>query len=319
MLKTHKEAREDLPQTRFHEFQSAYKKDSKMIFWFCEGKDDILFYRGPIRNVLKEGWDDQPWDVGGIDNVLALYNKFDWRTYNKKQIIFFIDRDLTEFTGVTLPNKENIYITDNYSIENDAVNNNTCERVLTEILGFNSLTIEEKKQIKRLFDHELTKFIEKMIPVMSWIVHWHSNGCKACLNDIYMKHLFRIKDGVLEKRPHPKQHQDISEYIHAQCKVPVDINYEPTKGSFEFYRKNRHRKFIRGKYLLWFFTEFCLSIHRDCLQMQIIRITSQPKNSTNFSHSNAISNISSRFKIPNTLKEMLKKSVRCYVAQIEAS
>ena len=319
MLKIHKEAREDLVLTELHNWMFNCKTDGRIIFGFCEGKDDISFYKGPIEGLLNENWEIHLRHVGGASKVLALYDKLDWREYNKKQIIFFIDRDLTEFTGVKLPNKENIYITDNYSIENDVVNSNTCERVLTEILGFSDLTLDEKKEIKKLFDRELIRFIDQMVPIMSLIVHWHKNGHKASLKNICMDHLFEIKEGVLENIPHPKQYQDVFEYIHKQCNLSVDKKYDPKKGSSDFRHNNRHKKFTRGKYLLWFLTEFCLSVHRDCLRMPTISITCRPKNHTNLSQSNAIVLISSRFRMPDTLKKMLKTSVGCYVAKMDAA
>lgn len=144
MIETHKQPRKSLVQIRLHEFKSTYKKGNKVIYGFCEGKDDYSFYRSPIESCLSGDWSIQFWNVGGVDNVLELHHKFDWRTYNNSQILFFIDRDLAEFTGFKLPDEENIYITDNYSIENDVVNSNTCERVLTEVLGFSDLTITDK-------------------------------------------------------------------------------------------------------------------------------------------------------------------------------
>lgn len=320
MLELHKQAIKNKAQIRFHEFKCAYKKESKIIYGFCEGKDDLSFYRGPIENCLTDNWTIQLWEVGGVDKVVELFGKIDWRTYDKTQVVFFIDRDLTEFTGVKLPKESNIYITNNYSIENDVVNWNTCERVLTEILGFNALSLDEKSEIKKLFDAELSSFIDQMVPVMSWIISWRKNARKACLNDIFMKHMFGIRKGVLSCISNPKQCQDFKEYIHKQCNLDVDVNYDIATGCVEFQDDSRHLKFTRGKYLLWFLAEFCLSIHRDCLQLTIIKsVTTQPKNSTNFSHSCAVILISSRFRVPMSLKDFLSHTVEAYVARREVA
>lgn len=320
MLEVHKKSRDNKAQIRFHEFKSTYQNDSKVIYAFCEGKDDLSFYRSAIENFLCDNWTVQMWEVGGIDNVVELHNKFDWRTYNNSQIVFFIDRDLTKFTGVKLPNKKNMYITDNYSIENDVVNWNTCERILTEVLGLSCLSIEEKDMLKKLFGAELSHFVDQMVPIMSWIIEWRRCKHKACLKDIFMNHLFRLEKGELKSVPKPKRYQDATEYIHKQCNLIVDRNFDLTQGCNEFRTGNRHKKFTRGKYLIWFLTEFCLSIHRDCLQIPFIKSTStQPRNMSNFSHSCAIIIISSRYRVPRYLRDFLKDTVESFVQQREAA
>lgn len=320
MLEVHKQARKNKVQVRFHEFKCTYKKDSKVIYGFCEGVDDLSFYRGPIESCLNDNWTIQLWEVGGVDNVVELFGKLDWRTYDKSQVIFFIDRDLTEFTDAKLPDERNVYITDNYSIENDVVNWNTCDRILTEILGFNALSIDEKREVRNVFEAELSSFIDQMVPVMSSIVSWRKKARKACLNDIYMKHLFEIKKGRLKSVSRPKQCQDVIEYIHKQCDLVVDADYDMAEGCVDFCTNSRHMKFTRGKYLLWFLAEFCLSVHRDCLQMPIIQsVASQPKNSASFSHSSAVILISSRFRTPVSLKGFLSHTVEVYVTQKEAA
>jgi DNA-binding ferritin-like protein (Dps family) len=320
MLEEHKQARKNKVQIRLHEFKSTYRKTSRIIYAFCEGKDDITFFKSAIEGSLVDDWTVHLWEVGGVDKVIQLYGKFDWRRYDKSQIIFFIDRDLAEFTGVNLPNEKNVYITDNYSIENDVVNWNTCERILTEVLGFNNLSLVEKNKLKQLFNTELSKFTDQMVPIMSWIVKWIKSGQKACLDNISMNHLFILQCGSLKSVAKPKQCQDATEYIHKQCNLPIDPNYDFTAGCAEFCIDNRHKRFTRGKYLLWFFVEFCLSIHKDCPQIKIIQtISTKPKNKVNLSQSNAIILISSRFRVPSSLKDFLRDTVESFVKKWETA
>ena len=321
MLEVHKQARANQLLICFHEFKSTYQKTTRIIYAFCEGKDDLSFYRSAIEGSLEEDWNVQMWEAGGVDKVIELYGKFDWRSYDQSQIIFFIDRDLTEFTGVRLPAKRNIYITDNYSIENDVVNWNTCERILIEVLGFNSLSFDHKNKLKQIFKTELSKFIAQMVPIMAWIINWRKYKHKACLNDICMTHLFNIQQGRLKTVARPKQCKNITEYIHKQCKLYVDQCYDLAAGCEEFCKDNRHKRFIRGKYLLWFLVEFCLSIHKDFLQISSIQSTSvtKPKCKVNLSHSNAIIIISSRFRVPKSLKGFLSVTVESFIKKMEAA
>lgn len=320
MLEVHKQARANPVLICFHEFKSTYRKSDKTIYAFCEGKDDLSFYRSAIEGSLNDDWNVHMWEVGGVDNVIELYSKFDWRRNDKSQIIFFIDRDLTKFTGAMLPIKENIYITDNYSIENDVVNWNTCERILTEVLGFDSLSLAEKNELKQVFNTSFSAFVEQLVPIMSWVIHWRKNKHKTCLNDIYMKHLFRIDQGLLKSIAKPKQCQDITEYIHKQCQLNIDQCYDLAAGCADFCTDNGHKRFTRGKYLLWFLVEFCLSIHKDCLKMLSIQsISTKPKCRVSFSHSNAIIIISSRFRVPKSLKCFLGDTVGSFIKKLEAA
>ncbi|MBU1221586.1 DUF4435 domain-containing protein [Myxococcota bacterium] len=310
MLKVHKQSRENKVQIRFHEFITTYQKDSQVIYAFCEGKDDLSFYRGAIESLLRDNWTVQMWEVGGVDNVIELYSKLNWRNYKKFQIVFFIDRDLSEFTCFDLPKEKNIYITDNYSIENDVVNWNTCERILTEVLGFGSLSVDEKNTIKDLFNKEHSNFIDQLVLIMAWIVEWRKCKQKACLNEIKMSHLFVIEHGKLKIASNICQ--NVTEYIHKQCSLTVNQQFNINQACTEFRKNDRHKKYTRGKYLLWFLTEFCLSIQRDYLKI-LPSSSTKPKNTTNFSHSNAIVLISSRYRIPQSLKQFLKGTVELTV------
>ena len=115
--------------TVYHEFLTRYKKTAMCVYGFVEGKDDPSFYRGAIEHMLPKEWTVDLWSVGNKDKVIQLYADFDWVRFPKNRVVFFIDRDLSEFLKETLPVQNNVYITDKYSIENDIVSRDTCDRV----------------------------------------------------------------------------------------------------------------------------------------------------------------------------------------------
>ncbi len=315
MKKILKQSREERALICFHEFISTDKTGHK-IFGFCEGMADLSFYKGVTESRVSNNWEIQFWEVGGQRHVLELHKKLRQKKYNNKQVVFFIDRDLTEFVGAKLPKEENVYITDNYSIENDMVNRNTCERVLTEVLGFNRLSPGEIEAIQILFDEALSKFFDQMIPIMSWIIHWQKKKYRSQLSHIQMNDLFEIESGVLSSIAKPTGHKNVIDYIHKKCCVDVDTNYNSKVSEAEFCNDNKHKKFTRGKFVLWFLVEFCLSVHKDypqILDREPIKPT--PKNSVNLSQSTAVTLISSRFRAPDSLKKFLRNTVECYVNQ----
>ena len=133
--------------------------------------------------------------AGKKDKVLEVLNGMDWSSFQKKRICFFVDRDLSEFLNGGLPFIENLYVTDNYSIENDAMTFGTMARVLEEVLNITELDLKEIEVIKELFLLNLGEFQEAMVPVMSQILIWRRNGAKAELDNIKPTTFLSLKMG----------------------------------------------------------------------------------------------------------------------------
>lgn len=317
MLEVHATALSDR-QSVYHEFLSRYKHNSMCVYGFVEGKDDPSFYRGAIENNLPEGWSVDLWSVGNKEKVIELHNCFDWTRFSKNRVVFFIDKDLSYFLGEKLPTDSNVYITDKYSIENDIVSRNTCDRVLTEVCSLNMIDKYDKDKILGLFDKQLAIFQKKMTPLMAWIIHWKRSGSRPSLNDILMKHLFIVKVGELCSITSPKSFSSPEEYIHKQC----NIIYKPISKIAavirEFKTANGPQKFIRGKYELWFFIEFVLSIYKNITRFSN-RYTKSPKMNVTLSQTNAITLIAARARIPSTLKNFLDKTHVKYVKELKGS
>src|SRR3989339_1789666 len=171
MMNIHKEAVET-ENPVYHEFLCRFSKNKKCVYGFVEGKEDISYYRGFIEHMIPHNWMVELWPVRNKDYVKKLHSIFDWTRFSRKQIAFFIDKDLSLFLNEDIHKKQNIYTTDNYSIENDIVTPCTLDRVLTEIYNLTNLSKEEKDNILNAFEKELNSFAEAMIPVMSWIIYW---------------------------------------------------------------------------------------------------------------------------------------------------
>ena len=88
----------------FHEFLVEYKQNSKIIYYFVEGKDDPHFYNRAIDNEIPTGWDKRFFIANGRDNVLFLFSVLQGRI-NEHQVLFFVDRDLADPLKEELPPK----------------------------------------------------------------------------------------------------------------------------------------------------------------------------------------------------------------------
>lgn len=296
----------------YHEFLSRYSKDSRVVYGFVEGKEDPSFYRGFIELLLPDDWSVELWPAGNKDQVYNIHGSLDWRTFSKKRICFFVDRDLSELIPEKLTEDTNIYVTSGYSIENDVAKKHVCHRVLSEICGFSNADHAEMDSICEMFENELEAFLQAMIPIMAWILKWKRDGKRPSLSDILMRDLFFFSKEKLQMNSNPKGKTGTIEYIHEQCNIIFDDKHDNTPVQTEFRRYGNYKKLTRGKYVFWYLVEFCNAVHRDTALL-FKRIAKPPKVAINLSHSNSMSIIAPRARIPRALREFLNATFITYI------
>lgn len=311
MLSIHQAALES-SNTVLHEFLLRYKIQGKIVYGFVEGKDDPSFYQSFIEGVLPQEWDVELFRAGGKDKVLEIYNDLDWSRFSKKRIAFFTDTDLSHFTSEPIIEGENIYTTDKYSIENSIVNRRTCKRILTEICGFEHASHDEIDKVLDVFDREVETFLQNMIEIMAWIVYWKKHGEKPCLNDICMNHLFKFDKGNLVCIKYPKKCKCRITYIHKQCNILFDAAHSIEEELKVFKLKKNYRNYTRGKYLMWFLVNFCLSIYHN-YTIFFNSLTKNPKLEISFSDSNGMVIAGPRARCPDSLHLFIKNTYLAYV------
>lgn len=302
MLKTHQEAI-DSKVSAHHEFLSHYYKKKKVVYGFVEGKDDPCFYRGFIQQNIPEDWNIELFPAGSKDKVLKIHSSLNWKSLPKKRIAFFVDQDLSKYTDENITKDENIYITDGYSIENSIVKKETCKVVLQEVCNINQLEYKEFNKLLTLFEREFNRFVVKIISIMAWIIYWQRNNQKPLINGILLKKIFSIEKGKVKLKEHLNKKRVLSKYIHKQAKITFDPKIKISQTEKEFQKYNTYKKFIRGKYVLWFLIEFCVSVHKD-LPKIFTSITKPPKMKVVLTQSNAILIFGPRTRIPYVTEEI---------------
>jgi hypothetical protein len=295
----------------YHIFLSRYSEKSPVVYGFVEGKDDPSFYRCAIERFLPPDWKVELWPVGGKEKVCALFYMFNWAVFQQARVAFFIDRDLSEFIFEAKPDAPNLYITDNYSIENDIVNRNTCEVVLRDVCNLTGLTPEEMGGILSLFDEQLTIFKESIVWLMAWIINWRRTGCTPNLADINLSDLFTFNKAHILVKYNP-DNLTCEEYIHKRCGLTLQVAPNIGAISTEFKDKGGLSKFIRGKYELWFMVAFILSIHQNISHFSS-SITAPTKMYVNLGIKNALIIIGPRARIPSTLQAFFHTTYLKYI------
>jgi hypothetical protein len=255
-------------------------------------------------------WNVKLIKVGSKDKVFKVFDNMDWSQKPKNRICFFVDRDLSVFLEGETRSSDNIYTTDNYSIENDAVNFETFEAVLEDIFGVNDLRAMEIIPIRRLFESNLKAFGEAMAPVMAQIVIWRKAGANVSLSNIEPKEFFEFERGQIRLRDNYILQGNRVGYAAMRVEVPMSKDTEIAEAEAEFRRQQGLEKYIRGKYLLWFFIQCAKEMHKEipslCQKYQI-----PPKVHIELGIVNGMSVIGPRVRCPTSLLSFLEHNYGC--------
>ena len=313
MLKIHAAALEG-SITAYHEFLQYYDCSKKRVYGFVEGKDDPSFYRGLIESNLPDDWEVKLIISGRKDKVFEVFDKMDWSRFPKKGVCFFVDRDLSEFLGESYSG-ENIYVTDNYSIENEVVNFFIMQRYLEEILGVIGLNPTEINVIRLLFESNLKEFSEAMAPIMAQILLWRRSTVKVSLNNIEPKEFFIFKEGRIELNPSFLSAGNRLRHAGSRVAAMQATDDEIADAEVEFREKEGIRKYIRGKYLMWFFVQCAKEIH-EALPSLCPRYSVVPQARLGLGARNAMIVIASWVRCPTSLKVFLEHNFVAFIKEV---
>ncbi|WP_075323958.1 DUF4435 domain-containing protein [Acidithiobacillus albertensis] len=311
MLQIHMDALNSVP-VAYHEFLIRYKANANIVYGIVEGKEDPMFYRGLIERHLPEGWEVELIPAGCKDKVISAKNAFDWSRFSPNRICFFIDRDLSELIEDGTISGDNVYITDNYSIENDAVNIGVLKRLLVEIFNIHDLEPTEWEVIYQRFSSALSDFQDFMVPIMAQIILWRRSGKRPCLNDIQPKDFFFFKHGEIKFRTNFESSLSRLEHAGKCVKLQPSHNTEVSYAENEFRQRNGPERLIRGKYLLWFLVAFALEVHSS-ISVLIDRLDESPKVRISIGLANAMVVLAPRVRCPQSLKKFLDRTYEQYI------
>lgn len=291
----------------YHTFLSKYSKASQKVYGFFEGQTDPSYYRSFIENSLPSNWKLESFIMNGKRNVVEMYSKFDWERFPCEQIAFFVDTDLSILLEEDSPMSKNFYTTDGYSIENNLVNAETCRRVLEEVYCLNTIDEQELEMILELFDSQLNKFLKLMIPIMAYILLWRSKSVKLNLNNIQLKKIFIFSEFSIRLRDSYASRSEVISYIMSVCGVTNKITHGVREYEKRFRMPSVYKKFVRGKFLIWFFLKFCDEVYSNICEI-CPSVKKTPNKCINLTSGNALQVICSRSRIPQSLSRFIKKN-----------
>ena len=299
------------------QFLSEYKKDAKICYGFVEGKDDPSYYRRIINNMIDKDCCVRLYPSCGKEIVKYVFEEIHMRKdIPQDRIVYFMDRDLSSIIDdKNLIIDPQVYITDNYSIENDILNSDTLEYVMQDLLGFCTTPMGDIEKVKKLYDEQLLDFETKMLPIMANIIVWKRKKIKpANYRQLEMKKLFKVKDGSLSqigtdddmiKKLYKDSQADYSKYSKTDADNVIR----------EIQEASLAHQIVRGKYLAVFFIMFCNSVYKEYTNIGI----SAPTNTgRELSERDIMEAIALRARAPQSLINFIKTTIVQYFNTIAA-
>lgn len=296
----------------YHTFLLSQYKSKKRLFGFVEGKDDLAYYQGRIISQL---CNDQ-WEVilieaghpkGNKKRVLRLLDIIDWNRFSPKQTVFFIDRDLSDFLD-NLPQNDNLYITDEYSIENSIVTVYTLRRALIELFGI-SLVDYEFDIVTRLFEQGIQKIASVVEIITCFYLYLRKKGLAPNFGDVDISKIIQVNKCTVNVKPF--------EYIKEYIEMKWCYNYDEScirEIQKDFSEKNKGYKYVRGKYLIWYFIKFINSFCCACNEI----IPSMDRSITGhreLCEKYAIRDLGLRSKMPCSLSQFIERTYIAYIKE----
>lgn len=281
-----------------HSLLLDYKKGENKIYCYVEGPDDPAFYQNFIKN-HKTDCETEFNSCGGRSEVLKTYKSIDWNNYSTKRVLFFVDRDLSDFfTEDMVPKKENIYITDGYSIENSIVTDELLIRHLQESGKMPELYGETKKLLKRHFKELKESFCSEMTDVMIWFISLKQNGKQPMWDKLSAKNFVTISKLKIEKKT-----KDEKIKIFESC---TKLKPRPKKSvQIKFLMCRDKTKYIRGKLLIEFLAMFIKDLYENRLKIDFLKNCKMSKKDL----STDVVDIAHRCKCPKSLTKFFENTI----------
>ncbi|WP_291564834.1 MULTISPECIES: DUF4435 domain-containing protein [unclassified Clostridium] len=296
----------------YHRFLLAYKSHEDQAFIFCEGNEDLSYYSGHVKSKLPSTCSLYRFFVDGRNKVLRLHDDFDWNRFCNKQILFFIDRDVTYWCEEKQTVADNIYITDGYSFENEAVNDSVFIECLEDLFGFANATEIEINKIRKFFIDRLSIFNENMRFIMACVVVSLKKTNKHLAKEIKPKRFIDLsKDNIVID-----EYSDISTKNYIMSKLELTDDDMPQISYFidRFVTESEHY-YVRGKWALYFMIECCQYVFkhgREFAPSLYDNNGKEPKRLCDLNYNSAMSILAPRLPETASLRSFLLRTCKVY-------
>lgn len=271
---------------------------AKRLFFVVEGKDDIPYYATKAGFYLPEGWKLTIIPAGNRNKAIETYRSLNWSSFSKALILFFIDRDLSDYTGEDTPTDSNIYVTTKYAIENELCTEETLLHALKYYCDLNDIDEKDESAILSFYNSSWQRFIEIAEPIMSQILYWKMNLVNANYANFKIQHTFEVTSSGLALKPQYRFPCDVLPDLFMQSGVTYAV---VNLRSYTNMLNSKHSpdEYIRGKYVLTFFSKTLTYLARN--STVILPSQKKAKDSLGLGYENVVQKLCGIMKVPDAL------------------
>lgn len=244
----------------YMEFLYRYDPKKKQVFAFYEGDEDSSFYHQILERNINPDFELEEIVAGCKNNVLKLNREFNWGTYNKQQILFFVDRDLSFWLNEKLEYDDNVFVTDGYSVENYIVCPRAFRTLLQMFKGFARASKPEIDNMVAIYIALEKNFDAIMVPIMARAIVAKRHDKSIHLSDYKMSK--NLHFSISESQVTVSLSDD--ETCFAKWGLCTQYEEEITN-QIELIIKNIEHYSVRGKWILFFMAELgeFMRLHAD--------------------------------------------------------
>ena len=272
---------------------------SKKVFFIIEGKDDIPFYGTKADEYLPDGWKLKIIPSGNRKKAVDAYHGVDWSFYDKQRVLFFIDKDLSDYTGEDTPSDANVYVTQKYAIENELCTYDTFIKALKYYYGLNEIEDADETLLEHLYHTWWTSFSALSEPIMAQILYWKSNHINSNYANFKIQNMFEIKQNVLQRDGSLGSDDQIIQELFRQSGIDYCVTDTSTYRAL-LNAKHTPEEYIRGKYVLTFFVKALLYISNNSSTVLPSKKASRP--TISIGYEDAVSKLCGIMRAPESLR-----------------
>jgi len=154
-----------------------------------------------------------------------------------------------------------------------------------------------------------------MVPVMAQILLWERAEMNVSLGNIKPKEFFFFEQGRIGLKPGYNSLESRVQHAASQVAAAKAEKSEIAAAEVEFRAKQGLEKYIRGKYLLWFFIECGKEIHL-AISCFCSKYRVPPGARFGLGCKNAIVVIAPRVRCPTSLRMFLERNYGAYISEM---
>ena len=236
--------------------------DCHRMYIIVEGKDDVPFYGTKASEYISSNWKTSIIPAGNRNKAVEVYRNLDWSVYDKHKVIFFIDRDLSDYTSEDTPDDINVYVTDKYSIENDLCTLDTFIKTIKYYYGLNDIDDKDENAIEELYNACLTSFNSLAETIMAQILYWKQHHIDSRYSNFKIQKMFEIANNSLSRNQDFASDESLVMELSRQSGVTY-TEFDIVAHIDLLSSKHSVAEYIRGKYMLVFFVKMLKYIHQN--------------------------------------------------------